>query len=267
MARRVDGYRAELRGLKEWEPYLKKHSGLPGPRANLELVQAVGEEADPDRLWRLSASSDEFLALCGTAGLGRVALMEPETVMTWLRELASDPRWRVREGVAMALQHIGRENMPRLLADMQAWIGEGPYTQRAAAAGLCEPALLRETANAVQVLVILDQITSSLAATRDRRSDGFRVLRQALGYCWSVAAAAAPENARPYLEKWLRSRDRDVAWVMKSNLDKARMADLAGELSAPRPAPRARPKPKAKPKPKSRVKPKAKRKPKSKPKK
>ena len=76
----VDTYRAELKKLKDWEPYLKKHSGLPGPRANLELVAAVAEEADPDRLWRLSASRDEFLALCGTAGLGRVALMEPETV-------------------------------------------------------------------------------------------------------------------------------------------------------------------------------------------
>ena len=63
MGARVDGYRVELRSLKRWEPYLKKHSGLPGPRANLELVQAVGDEADSDRLWRLSASADEFLAL------------------------------------------------------------------------------------------------------------------------------------------------------------------------------------------------------------
>src|SRR5258707_8594431 len=69
MAARVEGYRAELRVLKDWEPYLRKHSGLPGARANLELVEAVGEEADADRLWRLSASTDEFLALCGTAGL------------------------------------------------------------------------------------------------------------------------------------------------------------------------------------------------------
>src|SRR2546423_6914833 len=56
----VDTYRAQLKKLKDWEPYLKKHSGLPGPRANLELVAAVAEEADPDRLWRFSASSDEF---------------------------------------------------------------------------------------------------------------------------------------------------------------------------------------------------------------
>lgn len=230
MGARVDGYRAELRVLQDWEPYLKKHSGLPGPRANLELVEAVGDEADADRLWRLSASGDEFLALCGTAGLGKVALMEPATVMTWLRELAADPRWRVREGVAIALQRIGRESMPHLLAEMQEWSGEGPYVQRAAAAGLCEPALLKGREHAVQVLVILDQITTSIAAGRDRQNDGFKVLRKALGYCWSVAAAAAPENARPYLEKWMRSKDKDVQWIMKSNLAKARMSSLRNEL-------------------------------------
>ena len=239
MASRVEAYRAELRTLRDWEPYLKKHSGLPGPRANLELVAAVAEEADPDRLWRLSASQDEFLALCGTAGLGRVALLEPDTVMKWLRELAADPRWRVREGVAMALQRIGRDDMPRLIAEMKAWSRDGAYVQRAVVAGLCEPALLDKDAYTVQVLEILDRITRSMAATADRKADGFRVLRQALGYGWSVAGAAAPQNARPYFEKWLRSADGDVAWVMKTNLGKARMAGLRRALEA-KPAPGSR---------------------------
>jgi len=239
MASRVNAYRAELRRLKDWEPYLKKHSGLPGPRANLELVAAVAEEADADRLWRLSASQDEFLALCGTAGLGRVALMEPDTVMSWLHELAEDPRWRVREGVAMALQRIGKEDMPRLIAGMKEWSREGAFVQRAVVAGLCEPALLIGIAETVEVLAILDHITRSLAATTDRKHDGFRVLRQALGYGWSVAAAAAPQNARPYLEKWLRSRDSDVAWVMQSNLRKSRMESFRNALAA-KPARRSR---------------------------
>jgi len=245
MGERTETYRAELRKLKDWEPYLKRHSGLPGPRANLELVAAVAEEADPDRLWRLSASQDEFLALCGTAGLGRVALMEPATVMTWLRELAADPRWRVREGVAMALQRLGRESMPRLLAEMKVWAKDGPYVQRAVVAGLCEPSILTTNEDTVEVLAILDQLTRALAAMTDRKHDGVRVLRQALGYGWSVAAAAAPQNARPYLEKWMRSKDTDVAWVMKSNLSKARMADLSKSLAPPRssPARRSAPRP------------------------
>jgi hypothetical protein len=224
MAGRVQHYRAELKKRRgEWEPYLKANSGLPGPRANLELVTAVGEEADPDLLWRMSASSDEFLALSGTAGLGRLAATEPDTVLPWLKELAEDPRWRVREGVAIALQRLGRTSMSQLIAEMEVWSKGGPLVQRAAAAGLCEPALLKKLDEVRRVLLILDHITRSMLATRDRKHEGFKVLRQAMGYCWSVAAAANPAAARPLFVKWLRSSDPDVAWVMKSNLGKARL--------------------------------------------
>jgi hypothetical protein len=72
----------------------------------------------------------------------------------------------------------------------------------------------------------------SLAATQERRHEPFRVLRQALGYCWSVAAASLPQEARPLLEKWIRSHDPDVVWVMKSNLGKTRMAALGREWVA-----------------------------------
>jgi hypothetical protein len=97
------------------------------------------------------------------------------------------------------------------------------------------------------VLAILDQITRSLSllAPGERRNDGFRVLRQALGYGWSVAAAAAPQNAKPYLEKWIRAHDKDVAWVMKTNLSKSRMAELRKNLVGP--APKRRPAAKTKP--------------------
>jgi hypothetical protein len=259
MSERTEKYRADLKRLPDWEPYLKKHSGLPGPRANLELVAVVGDDADSDRLWRLSASSDEFLALCGTAGL---VLSEPETVLAWLHELASDRRWRVREGVAMALQRVGRENMTRLIAEMKAWAVQGPYVQRAAAAALCEPALLKDPSQAAEVLLILDRITSSMASAADRRHESFRVLRQALGYCWSVAAAAAPAQARSLMERWLRSKDSDVVWVMKTNLGKARMSalgkDWVARQSRPRAAVRARPASNSKPKVKLNAKPKLK---------
>jgi len=231
MGGRVDAYRSELRRLEDWEPYLKKHSGLPGPRANLELVAAVVEEGDADRLWKMSASPDEFLALCGTAGLGRIALLEPDTVMTWLHKLASDSRWRVREGVAIALQRLGREDMPRLLSVMQAWARDEPFVQRAVVAGLCEPAILKKNEDVVAVLETLDGITTSAAGATHRRDEGFQALRKALGYGWSVAAAAAPANAKPYLEKWLRSTDKDVAWIMKTNMGKARMTELREMLT------------------------------------
>ncbi len=233
MGSRVQAYREDLRKLKNWNAYLAKHSGLPGPRANLELVAAVAEEGDADVLWKLSASEDEYLALCGTAGLGRIALLEPETVMSWLRKQASDPRWRVREGVAMALQRIGRDDMPMLLAAMRQWMDGDPFVQRAVVAGLCEPPILKDNGEVVQVLEILDHVTESVASSTERRGEGFRVLRQALGYGWSVAAAAAPDNAVPYLGKWLRSSDKDVAWIMQSNLGKSRMAPVRELLATP----------------------------------
>ncbi len=99
------------------------------------------------------------------------------------------------------------------------------------------------------MLAILDQITRSLASSNDRRHDGFRILRQALGYGWSVAAAAAPQNAKPYLEKWLRSSDKDVAWIMQTNLGKARMRELRESLLTPEPKRRPPEKAKSKTKP------------------
>ncbi|HEU4948077.1 MAG TPA: hypothetical protein VFT31_13070 [Kribbella sp.] len=70
---RIDEYRAELRSLPEsaWAAHLTKHSGLPGPRANLELAQAVSEEAGPALLDEFIATGDEDLTFCGVIGLGR----------------------------------------------------------------------------------------------------------------------------------------------------------------------------------------------------
>jgi hypothetical protein len=230
---KVDLYRAELRKLGNWDAYLEANSGLPGPRANLELLAVAGDEASAEQLWKWSTSAGEFLSACGAAGLGRFALTN-RRVLPHLERLAADPRWRTREGVAMALQRLGRQDMGTLIGEMQSWAGKRPYVQRAAAAGLCEPALLTDAKDAVEVLEVLDRITSSLAAATDRRSGEIRVLRQGLGYCWSVAAAAAPVPARPLIERWLRSPDPDVLWIMKTNLTKARMSALGEEWLAAR---------------------------------
>ncbi len=230
MPRRLDEYRSKLRELDDWAPYLKRHSGLPGPRANLELLAAAVEETTAQGARRLAESEDEFVAACGAAGLGRFAIAHPRDTMARLLELASDRRWRVREGVAIGLQRFGRDDMPKLLNQMRTWSDGSAFTQRAVVAALCEPALLKQRQDARDVLAILDRITSSLAASADRRDEGFRVLRQALGYGWSVAAAASPDDAVPYLRKWMRSKDKDVMWIMKSNLGKSRMTPLRGML-------------------------------------
>jgi hypothetical protein len=77
-----------------------------------------------------------------------------------------------------------------------------------------------------ETLDLLDKVTASLAAEENRRSEGVRALRKALGYCWSVAVAALPDEGTPRLERWLASDDPDVRWVMRENLRKARLRRL-----------------------------------------
>lgn len=232
---KADEYRRQLRVLEEWEPYLLEHSGLPGPRGNIELATAVADEGTAELFQRLTAYSadrapandpHEFLAFCGLLGMGRMLAGGDRSVLPTLREHASDSRWRAREAVAMALQRWGREDMDGLLAEMQTWSGGTALEQRAAAAALCEPDLLKNPQHVARVLEILDSITDSLSQAEDRKSDGFKALRKGLGYCWSVAVAASPTAGTLAMERWLASDDRDLRWVMKQNLQKQRLTRM-----------------------------------------
>jgi len=125
MSSRAD-HLAALQALAptEWRGYLAEHSGLPGPRANLELAQAVADAASAAQIAEFIAAEDEFIALCGAIGLGRVlAAGDDPQVEAELRMLAADPRWRVREGVAMALQRVGDADRERLWLLAERWTG------------------------------------------------------------------------------------------------------------------------------------------------
>ncbi len=238
---KIEDYRATLRQLDDWDAYLLRESGLPGPRGNIELAQAVADEGDRALFERyLGYTADlapvnspyEFLAFCGAVGLGRLLAEGDESALPLLRASASDPRWRMHEGVAMALQRLGDADMPRLLIVASDWAGGTPLEQRAAAAALCEPRLLRRPEHARATLQILDRITASILGQPERRSPEFLALRQGLGYCWSVAVAALPLEGKALMEKWLASPDKDIAWIMRENLKKNRLVRMDAEWVA-----------------------------------
>jgi len=54
-----------------------------------------------------------------------------------------------------------------------------------------------------------------------------RVLRQAVGYAWSVVVAADIERAWPRFAALAASDDPDVAWIVRENLSKNRLRRLA----------------------------------------
>lgn len=232
-----DDYRNGLRVLKDWQPFLLRESGLPGPRGNIELGQAVAEEGQPDLFKHyLSYNAEsapvnspyEFLAFCGVLGLGRMISDGKLELLNDLRRFASDPRWRIREAAAMALQNLGDRNMLLLIQEMKKWAKGNMFEKRAAAAALCEPRLLTDPKNAKQILHILNEITTSLLETKDRKTESFIVLRKGLAYCWSVAVAAFPDSGKTLMEHWFNSDDKDIQWIMRENLKKKRL-----ELSNP----------------------------------
>lgn len=229
---KTEEYRAKLRSLAHWDAYLLVKSGLPGPRGNIELAQVVADLGDRELFLSYLAytadraptnSPSEFLAFCGTVGLGRLLAQGDDSLLGLLRTQASDPRWRVREAVAMALQRLGDVDMGRLVTQMRSWVRGSALEQRAAAAAVCEPRLLTEAAHARAVLKILDTITASVRKVQDRKAEGFLALRKGLGYCWSVAVAALPGEGKRLMEKWIEDPDKDLRWIMKENLSKARL--------------------------------------------
>jgi hypothetical protein len=205
----------------------------------------VAEEASEEQAARLEAwdpsrapagSREEYLACCGVAALGPLLAAGRPDLLERLRRHASDPRWRVREAVAIALQRWGDDDLPALHRAVRDWAGGGtpPGTasrleQRAAAAALCEPRLLRTRGAAAAALEVLDAITATVEGAGDRREEAFRTLRQALGYCWSVAVAADPEAGLPRFERWAASPDPDLRWIVRENLRKQRLRRLVPE--------------------------------------
>lgn len=225
----MDEHRAVLVGLDDWIPYLDSNSGLPGPRANLELVAACAEEADVARALDLIATDDEFATVCGLVALGRHIGRGDQLHIDLLHRYASDPRWRVREGVAMALQRAADDDPGPAFDVVEVWATDpDPLVQRAAVAALCEPRLLRDPSFALRALDLLDRVTTGIAATPStaRREPSLRTLRKTMGYGWSVAAAALPDPGMARFTRWEASDDPDIHWIVAENRKKARFKRL-----------------------------------------
>lgn len=250
--------------------HLLARSNLPGPRANLELLQRFRDDVERycidhrGALWELcwsflevprdtavTGSPIEFIAMCGAVGFGAIGASDATTerthfseTMRVLKSVAGDPRWRVREAVAMALQRILESSGGRAVEVLASWIEPRKWLQmRAVAAAVAERPLLDNPFLCARSLElhrqIIREILQFLAEARPAslsqamRLEAFHKLVQALEYSISVVVAADPDRGFPFLrELALRSRNGTpppgvanavLRRIVKGNLKKKRL--------------------------------------------
>jgi hypothetical protein len=99
--------------MQDWEKILMEASGLPGSHVNrhlLDVVVNVGNQALFEHFLSYgpevapAGTPQEFLALCGVMGLGKLLAQGKTSVLPRLRAYADDPRPRVRQEAKMVLR-------------------------------------------------------------------------------------------------------------------------------------------------------------------
>ena len=226
--------------------YLLAQSNLPGPRGNLELAAAFAElaedyyEKDPERLWNFCLNltevfaeeapvndPKEFLPFCGACALGAFGSVSPalyHQALSRLKALSNDPRWRLREGVAMGIQKLVEREGEKTLKELDGWIVRTQWlAMRAVAAGVAEPALLTDKHIAKKALALHKKIFDRILSGNERKPEAFKALRKGLGYSLSVVVAAIPEEGFAYMRQLAESQDSDIRWILNENLKKNRL--------------------------------------------
>lgn len=228
-------YQKALSQQPDQEQYLLANSCLPGPRSNLELLYAFIEVSDINTVLKFLKKHypnppvnipEEFVQCCAVSALGKFIQAGDDSLIEKLRGYASDNRWRIRESVAMALQHIGKYNLPKLMQIIEEWYLGNNYEQRAVAAGLCEPVILKTDEINNFTLRILKSITTGLETRSEPSNESFKTLVQSLCYCWSVAIAASPDKGKQFFEEMAASENKNIRKIVKENLKKNRLIKM-----------------------------------------
>jgi hypothetical protein len=246
--------RALQENARPLEFFLRERSHMPGPRANLKLVDDISDllaemvSTLPENVRRVIEhltreaktlevnTPGEFVVLCGVVAWGTCAAIYPawrQEVIARLSVFACNASWRVREGVAIAFQRLLEAAPQETSACLRIWAEEGNcWQQRASIAAIAEPALMNDAVvrdAAFEIQQVIVRRFHALPLTERKRED-VRVLRQTLGYALSVMTAALPEQGFALMRECATWDDPDINWVLRENLKKKRLAKFSEQV-------------------------------------
>lgn len=222
--------------------YLLEHSHLPGAQGNLPLSEAFAKCFQLDEIidssfhlledWKdIQCDTNEPLLLlpfCAVRALGFVYPKRKTIEMDLiLKNAMNDSRWRMRESIAMAMQHIG-ESDENLLIDLigKSYPLSSFYEKRAFLAALAHPPILKKSEKTTNfALQICDSIINDLYQYEmDIKQEDYRALFKGLSYAISVFVAYLPINGFAYMKEWALLNHKEVHKILKDNLNKTRIS-------------------------------------------
>jgi len=209
---------------------LKKNSGLPGPRANLGLLDTFIRDCDQENVQDCLSelkedtenSPEEFVGMCGVVGYSMLNWRDDELLVGHLRKYAIHRSWRVREAVAIAIQEIPFDTLEERTDLTRRLESIDPLVNRAIVAGLCEPRNLKKQVGSRAVIDHLQRATALLDKT-GKLTTGEESLKKALGYCWSVALVEDFEYGSKVFESLFEIKNKSTKWIIQENLKKNRL--------------------------------------------
>jgi len=224
--------------------YLAAESSLAGPRTNQDLTEAfarairefaVADREDRRILWDLcvelacispedapTSEPHESLSVCGVRGIAAMGTVSPGCVKAALRKLAEsaeDPRWRVRDAVAIGLRDLLARHRDVTVSELNGWVEGGSWSaMQTVAAGVADADLLREPDLAEAALMLHRKIMIRVYTAGERESEDFQALRKTLGCTLSRVVAALPSSGFEYLQQVSTLDDQEIRWIVRENL-------------------------------------------------
>ncbi|MFW9985919.1 MAG: hypothetical protein ACFFDJ_05115 [Candidatus Odinarchaeota archaeon] len=210
------------------EKFIIENSNLPGPRGNLELAFALAEiYEDLNVLLKWTNITEDqsdvndpksFLAFCAAVCLGKIYTRKKDRkIITILKHLANDGRWRMREAVAFSFQTIGECDFNELKTIFSEWITKSNNLEkRAILVSLAHPRFLNE-----ERAKFCFEITDVILKQMDK-GHNFDVLKKGLEFTISVFVAANLKLGFNFIRKWI-GKDKIIDKIMKENLKKKRL--------------------------------------------